>query len=78
MQTLTVREMRQKLASLLDRVAAGEESIIERHGKPVARLTSLASESELFPDRAELRSSLPPIKDSAAKTSRALRDEERY
>ena len=78
MQTITVREMRQKLASLLDRIAAGEEVIIVRHGKPVARLSSVLSESVKFPDRSGLRSSLPPVKESGGEASRALRDEERY
>ncbi|PPI83336.1 type II toxin-antitoxin system prevent-host-death family antitoxin [Marinobacter maroccanus] len=78
MQTINVRNMRQKLASLLDEVEAGEEFIIMRHGKAVARLTSVVSEPVEFPDRTELRSSLPPAKESASEASRALRNEERY
>ncbi len=31
--------MKTHLSALLDRVAAGEEVIITKHGKPVARLT---------------------------------------
>jgi prevent-host-death family protein len=78
MKTINVRYMRQKLGSLLDEVEAGEEFIIIRHGKALARLTSVVPEPVVFPDRSELRSSLPPAKESASEASRALRDEERY
>ncbi|MDX2236043.1 MAG: type II toxin-antitoxin system prevent-host-death family antitoxin [Hyphomonadaceae bacterium] len=32
-------EAKTRLAALLDRVAAGEDVIITRHGRPIARLT---------------------------------------
>jgi prevent-host-death family protein len=40
--TITVGafEAKTHLSSLLDRVAAGEEVVITKHGKPVARLVS--------------------------------------
>ena len=38
MITVGAFEAKTHLASLLDRVAAGEEVIITRHGRPVARL----------------------------------------
>lgn len=78
MQTINVRETREKLANLLDAVASGEEIVILRHGKPAARLTSVLPESVAFPDRSELRASLPPANESAAEAIRALRDDERY
>lgn len=78
MRTINVRETREKLADLLDAVASGEEIIILRHGKPAARLTSVLPESVAFPDRSELRASLPPTNESAATAIRALRDDERY
>lgn len=78
MRTINVRETREKLADLLDAVAYGEEVIILRHGKPAARLTSVLPESVAFPDRSDLRSSLPPANESAAMAIRALRDDERY
>ena len=39
MTTVGVFEAKTHLSSLLDRVAAGEDVVITRHGKPVARLT---------------------------------------
>jgi prevent-host-death family protein len=35
---VTAAEMKAMLSALLDRAAAGEETIITRHGKPVAKL----------------------------------------
>ena len=78
MQTINVRETREKLSNLLDAVAAGEEITILRHGKPAARLTAAHPETIQFPDRSGLRSSLPPCQESAVQTVRKLRDEERY
>ena len=78
MQTINVRETREKLSNLLDAVAAGEEIVILRHGKPAARLTAAHPETIQFLDRSGLRASLPPSRESSAKTVRELRDEERY
>ena len=38
MATVGAFEAKTKLSELLDRVAAGEEIVITRHGKPAARL----------------------------------------
>ena len=40
MSTVTTREAEEQLAALLERAAAGEEIVIEKEGKPIARLTS--------------------------------------
>lgn len=78
MQKINVRETREKLSTLLDAVAAGDEIVILRHGRPAARLTAPRSEGIVFPDRASLRASLPPATESAAALVSNLRDEERY
>ena len=41
---VTAAELKASLSELLDRAAAGEETLITRHGKPVARLAPLAAE----------------------------------
>jgi prevent-host-death family protein len=38
MSTVTLEEAQSRLADLLDRLTAGEEVVITREGKPVARL----------------------------------------
>lgn len=42
--TVSISEARMHLSRLVDRVAAGEEIVISRRGKPVARLTQLAAD----------------------------------
>jgi prevent-host-death family protein len=78
MQTINVRETREKLSSLLDAVLAGEEIVIVRNGKPAARLTAPLPDTVQFPDRSELRAALPPSAQSSGDTVRILRDEERF
>lgn len=78
MQTINVRETREKLSHLLDAVATGEEIVILRHGKPAARLTAPQAEQVCFLDRSTLRHTLPPAKETAESAVRHLRDDERY
>ena len=78
MQRVSVREARQQISRLLDAVAAGEEIVIMRRGKPAARLLP-ASEVETgkmhFPDRSAVRAMVPPAKLSVTKLIREMRDE---
>ena len=76
MQCVSVREAREKISRLLDAVAGGEEVVILRRGKPVAKLVRVVVHSP-FPDRTAFRAGLPPAKVSTAEVVRALRDEER-
>ena len=71
-------EAKTQLSALLDRVEAGEEVIITRHGKPVARLVGVRD-----PDRKRLDESIQQLKEIRKGSSRgglswkALRDEGR-
>jgi prevent-host-death family protein len=78
METVSVQEARKHIGELLDRVAVGEEIVISRRGKPVARLTPIGPPQPHFPDRKPLREALPPGKEASATTVRQLRDDERY
>lgn len=78
MEKVSVREAREQLAHLLDSIAAGEEVIIVRRGKPAARLTAVRKPRwKGFPDRKALRASVPASAESAAQTVRKLRNNER-
>jgi len=46
MQEIGAFEAKNKLAALLDRVELGEEIVITRHGKPVARLVPSAAHTD--------------------------------
>lgn len=43
MQTINIHEAKTQLSRFVDQAAAGEEIVIARAGKPVARLVSLQS-----------------------------------
>ena len=49
MKTVKLHEAKAHLSELIEKVVRGEEVIISRHGKPVAKLSSLS-----VPNRREL------------------------
>lgn len=73
-----VSETRENLADLLTAVEAGEEVIIMRRDRPVAKLVALEKTMTPFLDRSQLRSEIPPMRTTAAESVRDQRDEERY
>jgi len=76
---VSVREAREQIARLIERVQAGEEVMIRRRGKPVARLVGPAVDKVAFRSRASpLRNELPAMQKSAGVAVRSLRDAERY
>lgn len=78
MQRVNVREARQHIGRLLDAVCAGEEVIITRRGKPVARLlefTEQHGDAPGFPQRGEFRNRLPRTVRSSTEEIRSIRDE---
>lgn len=78
MRKFSIREIRQHMSTLLKAVEAGEEIIIQRHGRPIAKISPIFQEPAKFPDRSELRSQIPMAKKSIADEIREMRDEEKY
>jgi prevent-host-death family protein len=78
MITVGVAEAKTQLSTLLDRVAGGEEVVITRHGKPIARLVP-----EHSVDRQRVAAAITRLKQLAKDcrldglSIRALRDEGR-
>ena len=78
MQKVNTKEARRNISRLIDKVNAGEEILLLRRGKPVARMTQVDPKQTKplrFPDRSAFRSTLPPMKQSSASLIRGLRDE---
>jgi len=78
MQKINAKEARRSISRLLDLVKAGEEVIILRRGRPVARLTRVEEQEEepvRFPDHSTLRRRLPSMKQDSASLIRDMRDE---
>jgi len=78
MDSVSVREARQSMSLLLERVQAGEEIVILRGGQPMARLVPPTPAHAPFRSRASLRDELPPMRESAATTVRQLCESERF
>lgn len=80
METVNLADAKAQLSRLIDKVEAGDEVVITRHGRPVARVTAVEQRKKPidFDGLAETRKKLPPWKGSSAKLLRKMRDEERY
>ena len=80
MSNVSLAEAKAHLSELVERVEAGDAICITRRGKPVAKLTAVATKRKRV-DIAALRaltSAMPMQKQPAAKFVRAMRDEDRY
>jgi prevent-host-death family protein len=58
MDEINVKEARQNLRAVLERVSAGEEVVLLRHGRPVARLVPPEPSAGGLPSMGRLRSSI--------------------
>lgn len=78
MKEVSVRDAREQLSRILKAVERGEEVSILRRGRPVARVVRPLGGPPRFRSRADLRQSLPAMRETAVDTVRTLRDSERY
>jgi prevent-host-death family protein len=74
--TYSVAEAKSGLSELLDRVEAGEEILITRRGRPIARVESaeVARKKLPLPSLQALRATQPKAKTPIAVLIRQLRD----
>ena len=77
MQTVNLAQAKACLSELLDKVEAGEEVVITRRGKPVARLSGAVCRKRPLPlkELAEFRSTMPKLGHPSVERLRELRDE---
>jgi len=68
MLEVNIKEARSKLSSLLDKAERGEEIIITRRGKKIARLASLEN-NERLPSLKKIRDSIKITGTSLSKTT---------
>jgi prevent-host-death family protein len=64
MITISASEAKNRLSALLDRIAAGEQIVITKHGKPVARLVGALSS-----DRARVSQAFEALKTLRKRTT---------
>lgn len=75
---VNVKEARAKISSLLDRTQKGEEVVIVRRGKRVARLVAVGDVSKRLPDLHTFRASISVKGTSLSRSVIRGRSEERY
>jgi prevent-host-death family protein len=75
---ITVKNAREKLSALLDRVEKGEEIVITRRNKKIARLIPNIKKKNIFPDLTEFRSQIRAKGKPMSEVVIDLRNEERY
>jgi prevent-host-death family protein len=76
MLTVTVVEAKTRLSELLDKVEAGEDVVITRHGKAVARMAAVSPPKQPVPDLSEFRAGMPRLRKPSHILIREMRDEE--
>ena len=77
MVTVNLAQAKARLSELLDQVGAGEEVLISRRGRAVARLFPAVRPKRPLPLRelAEFRAAMPRLRRPAADLMREARDE---
>jgi len=78
MKKIKVNEVREHLAKYLSDAEKGEEIIITKHSRPIARLVPLKSKSFEFPDLSKHRNSINIKGRALSDTIIDQRKEERY
>jgi antitoxin (DNA-binding transcriptional repressor) of toxin-antitoxin stability system len=75
--TVNLAQAKARLSELLDRVEAGEEVVITRHGRAVAhmRAASRPKQPLRLEELAAFRATMPRLKRSSAALLRAARDD---
>lgn len=78
MRTVSLAEAKAHLSELLNTVEAGEEIVITRHGRAVARVSPPEKQKRPLPLKrlAALRSTVPAWTEPSANLVRQLRDAE--
>ncbi len=74
MKQIGIRQARQALPELVDRAEAGEEILITRQGRPVARLVAAPQPARTLPSLGEFRARLGAPGTPAAKLLREERN----
>jgi prevent-host-death family protein len=77
MVTVNLVQAKAHLSELLDKVEAGEEVIITRHGRAVAHLHAVSRPKQplRLDDLAAFRATMPPLRWPSAELLREARDE---
>jgi len=75
--TVNVAQAKARLSELLDKVEAGEDVVITRHGRAVAHLHPVSRPKRplMLDDLAAFRATMPPLQRPSVELLREMRDE---
>jgi prevent-host-death family protein len=76
MSTVTLAEAKTHLSHLLDQVEAGQEVVITRRGRAIARITPVEKPKQPVKSLAEFRSRMPRWRKSSVELLHDMRDED--
>ncbi|HEY5606838.1 MAG TPA: type II toxin-antitoxin system prevent-host-death family antitoxin [Alphaproteobacteria bacterium] len=76
MVTVSVAQAKARLSALLDKVEAGEQVVITRHGRPVANLSPTTQPKRPLRDLSKFRKSMPRLRKPSYVLLREMRDEQ--
>lgn len=75
MGTISLADAKARLSEVLDRVQQGEEMVITKHGRPVARVSAVDQPKQPVKSLREFRAGMPRWRKSSARLLRDMRDE---
>ena len=77
MLTISLTQAKARLSELLDQFESGQERMITRHGKAVARLSAVNGPKKRLPleELAKFRASMPKLSRPSAELIREMRDD---
>jgi len=77
MVTVSLAQAKAHLSDLLDKVEAGEEVVVTRHGRAVARILAALRPKQPLPldELAAFRATMPPLRRPSAELLREARDD---
>lgn len=75
---VSVKQARANISSLLNRIQEGEEILILRRGKKIARLVPVDNESRRLPDLSKFRNSIQVPGEPLSQTVMQEREQERF
>jgi prevent-host-death family protein len=78
LRKVSVKEARENMRELIEQVAAGEEIILLRRGKEVARLVPPKGSRRKLPSLESLRASIHPKGEPLSREVISAREKERY
>jgi prevent-host-death family protein len=77
MEMVSVADTKTHLSKILDRIEKGEEIVVTRRGKPIAKLSPIKAQKRPFTSLIEFRKGIPRLSTTGTKVLQMIREEDR-